>query len=155
MTDTNQPLPLLLFAPCERVVIGSEGDNTASLIALLQGFTVELGELPSPSENAAPDAPAPLVPIPWYVFTLWANDFSGRTFRQRFVLQSPRGRELITGETSMAMHPDKRFHRVNSKLPGFPLDGPGDYWLILSLKTDDGEFVERMRFPIPITSKTP
>jgi hypothetical protein len=157
MTDT--PLPLLMFAPCERVIIGGEGDNTASLIAILQGFEVDESELTSQlsqvSEHKDEKAPVPVLPMTWFVFSLWENDYSGRRFKQRFEIRSPNGKTMIGGDADINLRPDTRFHRVTGKLPGFPISGLGDYMLVLLLKTDDGEFVERMRFPIPITPRKP
>jgi hypothetical protein len=143
-------LRLLMFAPCERVVIGSEGDNSSSLIAILQGFIVNESELPM--TEPAEGAPVPTLPQPWYAFSLWENDFSGRTFKQRIELRNVSGRVLVSADSEMTGM-DKKFHRVSIRLPGFPLVGLGDYQLVLWLQVDGGEFVERARFPIPIKPK--
>jgi hypothetical protein len=151
------PLRLLMFAPCERVIIAEEGDHSSSLIAVLQGFTINPADLP-PKVVQSQDgekASVPVLPIPWHIFTLWENDGSGRTFRQRFEFLSPTGKVLIAGKAEFTLDKDKRFHRITGRLQGIPVDGFGDYLLVLALQTGDGEFVERARFPIPITPQEP
>jgi len=131
-------LKLLLFAPCEKVIIGNEGDNTASLISILQGFEIAKDE-------------SGTAPISWHGFSLWENDFSNHAYRTRFELLAPTGDLIFHIELPLALEHGKRFLRQVVKAQGFPVKGWGVHTVKLFLKTDDGDFVERASFPIPIT----
>jgi hypothetical protein len=137
-------LRLLLFAPCEKVISSSE-DNSGSLIAILQGFTLRA---PLPSDTKEPV----LLPVQWYIFSLWEYEHDDHRYMQKFELISPFGKVLADGE-SKVINPDqrdRRFQRNSGKSFGFPLEGSGDYKLRLLLKTDDEDFIEVATFPIPV-----
>jgi hypothetical protein len=84
---------LLLFAPCERVIVGQE-DGAVSLISLLGGIAASTpfphGQIP---ENA-------VVPLRWYLLSLWRHDQDdlGKQFTQRIVLRAPSGKEALSAE---------------------------------------------------------
>lgn len=139
---------LLVFAPCERVIIGGENDGTASLISILQGFKVAGGDV-SITEDLAE---TPAFPAPWYFFSLWEIDSGGEVYEQKFELHSPKGKVLVSVSSGeWKFDQGKRFHRVVTRINGFPLAGVGDYKAVLLLKVPGSDFVERAVFPIPVT----
>jgi hypothetical protein len=130
---------LLVFSPCERVIINEE-DNASSLIAILQGFHVQ---------SEIPDGKILSLPISWYVYTLWESDKTENKYHQRTELISPTtGKTLVTASAQWQFVKDKYYHRLTGRVVGFPVDGFGKYELRLSLKINDGAFVERASFPI-------
>ena len=136
---------LLIFAPCEKVVISNE-DNAASLISILQGFNVPMQP---PQDQTA------LAPVTWYVFTLWERETDDAIEdRQRFELHTPTGELLLQGEAPILRgnELEKIFHRTASKIAGFPIKGEfGAYTLTLSTrKAHQSEFTDVAVFPIPI-----
>lgn len=135
---------LLVFAPCERVVIAAEGDHSSSLIAILQGFAADAKQMPEAAGEATP-----AFPMTWHIFALFENDYSGVVYRYRLEMRSPRKKVLIQQESTMNFG-DKRFHRVNLRIVGFPLDGDGDYEIRLFTGPDGGQLIERGMFPVPI-----
>jgi hypothetical protein len=144
---------LMMFAACEKVIIATE-DNSGSVISILQGF-----DIPAPPEIKA-DAPPLVLPLVWYVFTLWEAPNDGPfQYTQRIQFHDPDGLVLFSSEVPIINPPDvgKRFHRAVLKRHGFLFRGAGDYMLRLSLKSPGGEYVDfdDRAFPIPITIKTP
>lgn len=144
---------LLAFAPCERLIIGAEGDNTATLVALLQGYTLtveELAEGTAPKEGVSDESKQFALPLTWYIFALWENPQDSARYVQRFQLISALGKAIAHGESPIDFSSGKRFIRWNVKLTAFPLDGFGDYILYLHVKTNDGPFIEVASYPIPV-----
>jgi hypothetical protein len=127
-------------------VIGDEGDASSSLIAILQGFTVGVKELPEASEGER----KPAFPLTWYLFALWESDRVADVRKYRCELVSPRGATLFRQDGEFAFQPGKRFHRTSLKILGFPLDGFGDYRVVLSMGEADDSYTEVQTFPIPI-----
>src|SRR5687767_7075551 len=99
---------LLVFAPCERVIIGGEGDGTASLISILQGFKVGAsGAIP----EEFPEGENPTFPAPWYFFALWdQGGQTAETYEQKFELHSAKDKVLISVPSSWTFEKSKRFH---------------------------------------------
>lgn len=141
---------LLVFLPCERVVIGREGDNSASIIAIVQGFTAEGSEIPRAPDG--PGAPVVAIPVSWSIFALWDGAPVDGDLQARTELFSPYGRSLFKLDVAWRFEEGKRFHRLLSKVPAFPLDGVGEYILKHSLKVGEGDFIEHASFPIPLAS---
>jgi hypothetical protein len=135
---------LLLFAPCEKVIL-SEDEHHASLIAILQGFALP----PLPTDLAGKK---PMLPIPWCVFTLWENDHSGNTYRQRWELLSPANVKMLENEMDFTFGSSKLFHRLKTQVIGFPLTEIGTCTLRLLLKTNGDDFAEVATYPIPMVS---
>lgn len=137
---------LLAFLPCERVILGGEADGTASVIAILQGFNLH-----QKIELQSPKAPSAVMPLRWWLFSLWENDYSGRSHTVKYELRSPR-KTLSKVEGPLALHPTKRFQRLTTVFNGFPIDGDGDYTAHLFLKLEgETKFDEMANFPIPFT----
>jgi hypothetical protein len=135
---------LLALLPCERLLIAQE-DNSASVMAILQGFT--LAALP-PAEAGVN------LPVTWYMFALWEREAGDDPdqCRQRFELLSPAG-EVLAASPDLAVVTNARFNRAFIRLVGFPIKGAGDYIFRVLLKTGNTQLAEVSRFPIPIEVK--
>ena len=109
---------LLLFAPCERVIIGDDG--TASLITLLETLrlNVEQGAaLPDEDKDLA-------VPFTWHALALWTReetDKDGPSYNLKLQLVMPNGATPIELETHLAFGEGKPNHRSVFKVVGFPI----------------------------------
>jgi hypothetical protein len=110
---------LLIFAPCERVILG-QGDNSASLIVIVQ--KLQLNQLPGQKidENAAMYARISL-------FTEWLklNDDLGKDFEQRFTF-GPVG-EKPPVETVAEFKMSERTNRIIGVIEALPVVAPGEY----------------------------
>jgi len=134
---------LLIFAPCEKVILG-QGDNSLSLISVLQEFQVH-------RPPGAPDVPSPIqVPLTWSALALWqrTDEDQGRTYRQRVSLSDPQNQTLLVGEISFVLEKDT--HRTVSQIFGFPFSVVGPYVLKLSL-LNQTQWEEVASFPISVT----
>ena len=132
---------LLIFAPCEKVIIDQE--NNPSLISVLQGLTSTL-----PKDAKVPqDA---LAVIRWTIFTLWNREEAdeGKEFTQDCVLLSPDGKPTIN--VSMPFRFTGSTQRNIMQLYGFPI-APGEYLLKLRLSEGDGERREIATYPLIFT----
>lgn len=132
---------LLMFAPCEKVII--DQNNNSSVISILQDLQVEVGPTELPQDAA--------VPMRWDVFTLWLREASdeGRKFEQICELLTPDGKRATGGTISFEM--TMSMQRNVMTLMGFPLvPSGGQYLLRLSLKEagEDRERREVAEFPI-------
>lgn len=135
---------LLMFAPCEKVII--DQNNNSSVISILQDVQVEVHSTELPQDAA--------VPMRWEVFTLWLREASdeGKKFEQICELLTPEGKRAARGTISFEM--TKRLHRNVMTLMGFPLvPSGGQYVLRLSLKEagEDRERQEVAEFPISLS----
>jgi hypothetical protein len=117
---------LLIFAPCERVILG-QGDNSASLIVVIQQLQFHLPkgqEIPKDAGAAARFA----------IFSQWhksAGD-EGKTFEQRilFVVNDEKTRLEAVMEFQM---PD-RLYRLIANINVMPVLQPGEYSLKLFVR---------------------
>jgi hypothetical protein len=139
---------LLIFAPCERVIV-EQATNTISLIALLNDVTVPIpagGEIPM---NAA-------APQRWYVVSMWhrQSDESDRRFEQRVELIGPSGQTIVNAHASLTF-PAGLIHRNVVTIEGFPIGLAGDYILRLSLREPDQEWVTRAEYPLKVEHHSP
>jgi hypothetical protein len=124
---------LLLFAPCEKVIIDRES-GTASLITILQDVTISI-----PSDAQLPEKAA--VPLRWYVFTVWHKQpgEEGKRFAQEIELRGPDGSSTVSATSQFEMA-DQSYHRVTSFFPSFPIWQSGWHALKLYLREDkEGE----------------
>jgi hypothetical protein len=127
---------LLVFAPCEKVVI-SQDENNPTLIAILTAISIHGdAEQLDKALNAAPIEGTPLTPIRWSVFTMWqkeAGDESGE-FTQTIDLESPvTHKVIITNRSTFTFKPEAKTHRITLHFPGFPVSERGEYLIRLSL----------------------
>src|SRR5438046_2985316 len=96
---------LLIFAPCEKVIISAE-ENATSLISILQGFDVPM---------QPPVGQTAIAPVAWYVFSLWEREVEdGLGDHQRFELRSVNGDLLLHAEAPILKpeERDRKFHRT-------------------------------------------
>lgn len=136
---------LLMFVPCERVIIG-QGDNSLSLINVLQNIQVNrpsagLTEIPA---NAA-------IPMQWAIVTVWLKEREdeGIGYTQRVALISPTERILIESITGFAM--EKEAHRIANNIVGFPIGESGPHVLKLWLRAGESrDWREIASFPVVI-----
>ena len=131
---------LLVFAPCEKVLIDQDGN--ASLIAMFN-------ELRRPS---IADIPANAqAPIRWNILTLWYREPSDaeRKFEQRCILVAPDGSTAVDNRVEFAMS-GGLMHRNVTTVFGFPISQAGEYSLSLRLKAADeqGDGQEIAAFPM-------
>jgi hypothetical protein len=124
-------LKLLIFAPCERIIVSTE--KTASLISVMESvqFTPE-GEVP-------PDA---LAPVRWGVMAYWRRE--GEVdgvieFEQRIDVLRPDG-ELVTGGTNVFKVSSKNLNYRNTlNLDIMPVGLAGDILVKLRLRQTNPE----------------
>src|SRR5690242_20899801 len=104
---------LLLFAPCEKVIIG-QGDNSLSLISVLQTVQVSLLSHPPVEKNA-------FIASRWFVAVLWQKEPSDGDveFEQRIALADPAGEFRI--DQIMPFQMEKPSHRIVCEMSGFPI----------------------------------
>jgi hypothetical protein len=139
---------LLLFVPCDRVIIDQESQGF-SLISVFQNIRM----LPPP-ENA-PDTYA--VPLQWHVVTMLyqeSDDDTDMQFEMFCDLVGPDDKVQIAMVTRVEFTRQKRTFRNIARVGGFPVSrGGGRYWLNLSIQRP-GSNEERYavaRYPITIT----
>jgi hypothetical protein len=137
---------LLMFAPCERVIVG-EDDHNVSLIALLQNLNVQIPEgWEAPVDLAAP--------IKWSVVVLWRREDGDedKEYQQRVQLVAPDERVVIDVPLNFRLPQSSQHNVVVNN--GFPVDQPGICWLKLFLRDlAPAESESRLvaTFPIEVT----
>lgn len=104
---------LLLFAPCERVLVDQQS-NGVTLIALLQEVHYKV----------PPGAPLPPnfgLPLSWSVLSLWQEETvdSGIQFEQKLVLENAAGITSIENVTQWQFTASS--HRIISNIMGLPV----------------------------------
>jgi hypothetical protein len=128
MTST---LRLLYMVMCERVILERE-DNSASLINLLEGVTLQLSEdLPAEAE----------IPQRWGVYSMWRRERVGGTqgFVQRMEMISPSGRIVKENEITFTYGEGKHNHKVKLTVDGLPIGEHGVWSVNLSIKEDSAD----------------
>lgn len=117
---------LLVFAPCERVILDQK--NQVTLVSLMEELEVSLPE-PVPGVVVAH-----MGFIKWEAFTLWyrTEEDTNRTYEQTMTLMAPDG--TPTGLNTIATFTmERRSHRIVGTIQGFPTH-TGTYELKLLLK---------------------
>jgi hypothetical protein len=121
---------LLLFAPCERVLI-DRFSNAASLIGVVQDLRFDL-PVPERIPRSAKFA------FPWQLFALWLREpeDEGKRFEQLCELVLPDGEVAMQARATFSL--DKRTHRQIMAVPGFAPAKPwdGECRLRLSVRED-------------------
>lgn len=145
---------LLVFAPCEKVII-SQDENNPTLIAILSSLTLE-GDgsaIAAALEATTSETPA-LVPIRWAVFTLWAKEPTDgiREFTQTIDIESPAQNVILTNRSTFAFKEGIDTHRLSLNLPGFPIRQRGIYILRLSI---DGAAIAEYPIELKLTKPAP
>jgi hypothetical protein len=125
---------LLVFAPCEKVII-SQGDNTPTLITVLTGLKAEYEPVGTASLPAGTLAQ---LPIFWSVFALWKQETGdeSKEFQQVVRLISPTGKnaiEPVVATFKLETHSHRQILALNS----MPIGEPGE-WTIQLFLTEKG-----------------
>lgn len=139
---------LLVFAPCERVIVGQE-DQSVSLISLLTGLTASL---PFPVDQPIPDNAT--LPMRWYFLSVWRCEPSdiGSEFYQRTILRSPSGRELVSVDMKFSpTDPEQPILRGVVHLLSFPMTEFGIHTAILLVRPSEAdEWHQISDYPIQV-----
>jgi hypothetical protein len=139
---------LLLFCPCEKVIVGH--DNSVHAISILQEITVTVEGQPIPSDAR--------IPLRWSFLTIWQREAGdeGVVFRNHFKLLAPGQTDApAIAETSFQLGTEVRTHRLVSETQGFPVGLPGEHQLLLFWSRDsEPEWREAARFPILVRHTT-
>jgi len=105
---------LLLFAPCEKVIVDRETNNT-SLISLLESLNIQVKR--SETDKIPPDAQ---IPLPWHILTLWQSEpgDESKTWEQRVLVDLPQALDVTL---KIAFEPGKPNYRNILSIVGFPI----------------------------------
>ncbi len=138
---------LLVFLPCENVLLSGADGQTASLIVIFNQIIFQ-GPLPAdlPRNAAAPRR--------WFTFTQWEMFPAdvGIEYRQRVVFEDGHGNMPIEAITNFSGEEGKSLHRIVMSNVAFPMLEPGIYRLHLSLQAPGEEiWTEVADYPITIT----
>ncbi len=137
---------LLLFAPCDNVLLSGE-TQSASLIIVLSQIVFQAA-LPDP---LPPNAAAPMR---WCTFSQWEMGESevGIEHAQKVSLIGPDGSEKIANTVTFIGEQDKPVHRVVVTNFGFPIVAAGIYRLKLSYqRTGEESWVDAADYPLQIS----
>lgn len=134
---------LLIFAPCEKIIIDDQGN--ATLIVIMQNVSVSVSE----GSELPRDA---VTPKEWAVFTLWQPmpEDAGQKFVQVLQALMPDRSEFKRGELSFEMQENKtQQNRIN--IVGFPIGQPGQITVNMWLEVDSEQVGETYSFPLTVT----
>lgn len=138
-------LRLLIFAPCEKVIIAEGGQS--SVIGIVEMVRVVIGNDPLPA-NA-------LIPFKWSFLTLWYREQDVEEpiqYQEQIRLIRPDGTEAgITGDAEFEVNNAFRNFRQHGDVPVLPAGIQGQYLLKLFLRRVGNEqWEEKGAFPIVI-----
>lgn len=145
---------LLLFAPCEDVIISKEG--RMSLMTIVEVFNVSMstGEY----DNLPDDA---FAPISWHVVANWSrednDDEEPAQWQQRIQVFTPEGRVSTNSVTNFDLVSNPGMRTV-LKVNGFPIKPLGRYKITLSLRKagdNDAAWQEIASYPVKVKNITP
>jgi hypothetical protein len=140
---------LILFVPCERVILNQE-DNNVSLITVLNEISIALpsDKIPSGSHAA----------YRWTILAVWLREPGDeqKRFEQSCELVMPDGQRAFRSRDVFSF--EQRIHRQTLVVPAFPMSKtPGDCLLKLSVREDvEGkEWQGVAEYPILLKHSTP
>ena len=145
-------LKLLIFVPCEKVIIGEGGQSSA--IGVIEMIRVYV----NPEEPIPADA---LIPFKWGFLTLWNRDESIEEpikYQEQIRIFRPDGTDAefqadAEFEVNMTF---RNFRQHNANIPVFPAGIEGQYELRLFLRRAGEEpWEERGRFPVIVEHLKP
>lgn len=143
---------LLVFAPCEKAIIGADGSvSLISVIANLDFARVH----PVPEERVGDATSAPFT---WSIVAMWSFETpipEARTFEQRFVLLSPSGDILLDNVVAFTFPAGSQTHAVTTGILGFPMKEAGMYLVKLSIREPGAEWIESARHPVYVSFSEP
>jgi hypothetical protein len=134
---------LILFAPCERVIIEA-GSNALSMISLLQTVHATV-QRDTPVEKAATG------PIRWHVLVIWQRlpGDEAKVFTQKVSLFDPAGDLRMDALADIDLK--KEFLRSVGSMAAFPIGMEGEYTLAVSIKENGGEWTQLATYPITVS----
>jgi len=137
-------LKLLVFLPCETVIISQEGNT--SVVSVLEQVLANLQ--PEAPPNAA-------VPMKWAILSLWHRDepIEGvKKYDQLINVYWPNGEQVLTIEQSFNVSNAHTNFRCVATVLAFPVGQEGRVLLKTSLREsgDRNEWVEYAQFPINV-----
>jgi hypothetical protein len=123
---------LVVFAPCERVIFG-QGDNTASLIVLVQRMDFQV-----PTDQPLPERAGAFARLA--IFSQWHRvpEDSEKVFEQKLTLGMEGEKLILEAVTEFKML--QRVNRLVGQIPILPLVKPGEYSFKLFIR-EKGEQV--------------
>src|SRR5260370_10196220 len=139
-------MKLLVFAPCEKVIIDHKGNP--SLISLMQKITVQI-----PAGDLEKLPPTAMAPMTWYVFTHWLIEENemGREFVQRVDVVLP-NKEVLAGKgssiTFKPTDPAKNIMQNNVTLMGLPVGRSGPITVNLWVEENGAAITEVHTYPL-------
>lgn len=139
---------LLLFVPCERVIV-EQGSGVFSLISILQEITTTLVTTDAVPENA-------MAPNTWHILTVWLRDAAdpSQRFEQRVRMENPNGNVVFDFRSDFEMTKDH--HRTTGTIHAFPVGLSGQYWLRLSIRQAGQEaWPDVANYPITVVYAPP
>lgn len=116
---------LLVFAPCEKVII-SQDENNPTLIAILSTIGGE-------ADSAEPIDPKAFAPMRWSVFSIWqrVEGDNQREFIQTLRIVAPSGRIPMDAPQHFTMTEES--HRIIAQFGQIPAGEPGNWEIQLFL----------------------
>src|SRR5437763_15179119 len=122
---------LLVFAPCEKVII-SQDENNPTLIATLSTVGGQF-ETPQPLNDKTA-----MAPMRWSIFSLWQKETGdeAKTLVQHLRFISPSGRRAIDGGQDFRML--AAIHRMSAHIGGIPV-GENGVWRLELFMYESGQ----------------
>src|SRR5437016_1067839 len=137
---------LLLFAPCEKLIIDEQKNPT--LICILQRISVTL----PPNVQLTKEL---LAPREWDICTIWepGEGDSKDTFSQHIEIILPDGSNSQLSATGEFTFQENTLHRNNIHINGFPIGLAGEYRIKLWLESGNTKqtVVGPVTYPIIVT----
>jgi hypothetical protein len=145
---------LLLFTPCEKVIISQEGQM--SLITIVDGFNVSMSA--EEYDNLPDDAVAQ---IAWDIVTKWSREDSEEEepahWEQRIQVFTPSGRVSTNAKTGIDLVSNLGMRNV-LRVNGFPIRPLGRCKILLSLRKagdNDASWQEIASYPVKVQNIIP
>ncbi len=137
-------LKLLVFLPCETVIVSQEGNT--SVISVLEHVVSTL------RSDAPPNAAAPMK---WTILSLWHRDAEVegvKKYDQLVNVYWPNGEKVFDIEQSFEVSNAHSNFRCTAHVPAFPTGQEGQVLLKTSLRESgaENEWVEYAQFPINV-----
>jgi hypothetical protein len=136
---------LLLFTPCEKIIIDSEG-GTLTLVSI----THQIRYAAMPGEEVPANA---AIPLQWTIVSMWEKEPGDEEiqFEQRFTII--RKDETIVLEQLIPWKFEKEVQRVFLRVVGFPIV-TGRLRLILWLRKSGEQWTEMASCPLEVIEAT-
>jgi hypothetical protein len=142
---------LLLFAPCDNVLLSGPSDSV-SLIVVINQITF-------PSELPKPLPEKPHITLRWFVFSQWEFETSeaGFEFEQKIeLIGEDKNVPLLENVAAFKAQEGKPVHRMISQLFAFPIAAAGWYRLHMAIRAKGGENWRQVGdYPIQLVHAAP